>query len=147
MATGLAEVAYRPIRIGMLIRDGSRDDLLAAIRLNTVLWGGAFNPVVQIGRSERRADYVVRHVPVDVLHPIADRAPLRRVIERHRELEWPPFGGLIQAEGNESRLAAVDVDAVLPGLRPPRDTAGGRLRGCVPFWDDSDPFALVFAAT
>ena len=36
----------RPIRLGFLVRPGHRDDLLKAIEINTVLWGGMYNPLI-----------------------------------------------------------------------------------------------------
>jgi len=147
MPTGIAEVAYRPVRIGSSIRAGSCDDLLAALGLNTALWGGAFNPVFEVYRSERKTEESLRELPVDALHPIVERAALRRVVERHDALRWPRYGSLIRESEYQARLAAVDVTAAIRSLRAARLDNPPKTHFCIPRWSESDPFAMVFAAT
>ncbi len=51
MATTTLYIKYRPIRIGFLIRDSSTDDLIKAAQINTLLWGGIYNPVIPVSST------------------------------------------------------------------------------------------------
>jgi hypothetical protein len=44
MATANLQVGYRPIRVGMLVRRDSLDDVIEAARLNTMVWVGSATP-------------------------------------------------------------------------------------------------------
>ena len=55
MATTGLTIAYRPIRLGFLIRNGNLDDLITAAGLNTMLAGGIYNPVIPIGSKNELA--------------------------------------------------------------------------------------------
>ena len=53
MATNSLSIKYRPIKIGFLIRDGSIDDLVKAAEINTLLWGGIYNPIIPVSKSNK----------------------------------------------------------------------------------------------
>ena len=46
MSFGTINIQLRPIRFAFLVRPGDKAGLLDAIRINTFLWGGAFNPII-----------------------------------------------------------------------------------------------------
>ena len=128
----------------MLIRP-TADDLIEAIRLNSALWGGAHNPIVEVERSVRRVDAQLAALHFDALHSVSDRAPLRRVVERFPHLRWPRYNGLVRDNSYDATLAAVDIRAP---LELPAERSGSGPSGSVlPVWDEDDPFAMVYAAT
>jgi hypothetical protein len=46
MAFGNVRLRLRPLRIAFLVDPSDRDGLRNAIELNSVLWGGMFNPII-----------------------------------------------------------------------------------------------------
>jgi hypothetical protein len=48
MAFGQATVTLRPLKFATLVELADRDALLEAIRINTFLWGGTYNPIIPI---------------------------------------------------------------------------------------------------
>lgn len=46
MSSGTVHLTLRPIKLAFLVEPGDRAGLLEAIRINTCLWGGVFNPIV-----------------------------------------------------------------------------------------------------
>ena len=38
----------RPVRLGFIVRPGHRDDIRKAVEINTVLWGGTYNPLIPL---------------------------------------------------------------------------------------------------
>jgi hypothetical protein len=48
MATGTASIKLRPIKFAFLIDPSKKEDLRQAIRINTFLWGGRFNPIIPV---------------------------------------------------------------------------------------------------
>ncbi len=53
MTVTSVNVAYRPVRVGCLVREGVIDDVVAAAALNTMAWGGMFNPLIPVGRTSK----------------------------------------------------------------------------------------------
>lgn len=69
MSFASASIRYRPLRIGFLVREGSIEDLVKAAGINSVLWGGIFNPLIPI-RTEGDnsfAEQLVEFFSVDIL--------------------------------------------------------------------------------
>lgn len=48
MAYGSISVRVRPLRVAFLVDPSDRVGLLSAIEANTLLWGGAFNPIIPV---------------------------------------------------------------------------------------------------
>ena len=48
MAFGQIRVTSRPIKFAALVDPSDRDALLHAIRINTFLWGGTYNPIIPV---------------------------------------------------------------------------------------------------
>ena len=89
MATANIDVGYRPIRVALLVHENSMDDLLDAVRLNTLVWGGMTNPIIPVGDDLDAATSLVAEFSVDVLHPVADDPQLAEVVARFPHLRQP----------------------------------------------------------
>ena len=51
MARGTADVKLRPIKLAFLIHPDDNESLLKAIEINTLLWGGMYNPIIPTYRE------------------------------------------------------------------------------------------------
>ena len=61
-------VRYSPVRIGFLVRNGRIDDLVRAAELNTIVWGGIFNPLIPVSpNADSISDDLIAAFQVDVL--------------------------------------------------------------------------------
>jgi hypothetical protein len=55
MSFGSVNLTLRPLRFAFLVEPADRAGILEAIRLNTFLWGGTFNPIVPVFRRKPKA--------------------------------------------------------------------------------------------
>lgn len=109
-------IAYRPVRVGFLLRAGSLDDVNAAARFATLLWGGVFDPLIAVTDGEQAARLIARFRP-DVLFPVATDRTLDAVVAAHPHLAWPRaleyFDGLAP---HEDELPFVDVRPAISAI-------------------------------
>jgi len=52
-----------------LVRDDSIDDLVKAAGINTLLWGGIYNPIIPVSTNSKFAEQLMNLFSVDVLFP------------------------------------------------------------------------------
>lgn len=72
MSTSNLSVKYRPVRIGFLVREGNLDDLIKVAGINTLLWGGVYNPVIPVSATNKEfASQLLSLFSVDVLFAVA----------------------------------------------------------------------------
>ena len=89
MATTGLTIAYRPVRLGFLVRNGSLDDLVAAAGLNTMLAGGIYNPLLPVGSKNDSVKDLIRLFNVDVLHAVTADPDLDAVLSQYPSLVSP----------------------------------------------------------
>ncbi|MBS3904206.1 MAG: hypothetical protein KGZ39_02645 [Simkania sp.] len=71
MASSRALVKYKPLRIGFLVREGSVEDLVKAAGINSLLWGGIYNPILPIKVGDNSlADQLIKLFAIDILYPV-----------------------------------------------------------------------------
>ena len=94
------------------MRSGVVADVVAAAQLNTLVWGGRFNPIIAVGADAEPARSLIRDFRVDLLHAVADGARLQALVEEHDHLRWPFGAGMLLAPrgpNNEIEPTVVDV--------------------------------------
>jgi hypothetical protein len=143
MPTTLIQISYRPVRVAWLVRGRSGNDLREAIRLASCLWGGAFSLIADAGASAKGVDAALGRFRVDVLHPIAETDAAQAVAERNEHLAWPLIGAGIVGGDTPEEAGLTDLSR---GLRL-RSASGGHRVAVVPVWQETDEFALIYAAT
>lgn len=75
MASGYANVKLRPIKFAFLVPYNDNASLLKAIKLNTFLWGGVYNPIIPIYKS------VPRNFPKHLKEHIRDKDYFQRYLD------------------------------------------------------------------
>jgi hypothetical protein len=145
-------VAFRPVRVGFLVRRGSAADLRLAIALNTAAWGGAFNPIIpvdSVGPSPW-VPHLIRLFAVDVLVAVDPAPELVAVEEAHPHLRWPHYGGLQalvqRGNGGEAVLGIVDIRLPLAHFWWREFRHAEKPTGVLPSWGAADANALAYAA-
>lgn len=90
MAITTLLLKYRPIKIGFLIRDGSIEDLVTAAGINTLLWGGIYNPIIPISEKNNSfSDQLINLFSVDVLYAVSHTKEIDKFIENNPFLSDP----------------------------------------------------------
>ena len=68
MNTTRVYIKKRPVRIGFLIEEGNIDDLVEIAGINTLLWGGIYNPIIPINNNnERLSKNLIKTFDVDTI--------------------------------------------------------------------------------
>ena len=92
MATTSFSIRYRSVRIGFLVEDGQIDDLVSAAGLNTLLWGGIYNPVIPISCERLEfAEQLLNLFSVDVLYTVSENETVVAFKESHSSLRDRPM--------------------------------------------------------
>lgn len=82
-------IEYRTLRIGFCVRNGNIDDVVSAAKLNTLLWGGIFNPIIPVGAPDELDHHLVKLFQVDVLLPIVETQEIKDFIEKYKWARFP----------------------------------------------------------
>ena len=90
MSTTSLSIKYRPIKIGFLVRDGSIEDLVKAAGINTLLWGGVYNPIIPVSAANKDfSKQLLNLFSVDVLFAVSHTAEIDEIIENNPFLRDP----------------------------------------------------------
>lgn len=67
-----ATIKYKPLRIGFLVRDGLIEDLVKAAGINSLLWGGIYNPIIPVSATGDNAfaKQLINLFSVDILYAV-----------------------------------------------------------------------------
>ncbi len=89
MPTTSVSIGYRPVRIGFLIRDSSIEDFVKCCEINTLLWGGIYNPIIPVGSNDYLVQQFIKLFSVDILFPVIQDTKLQSVIAKYPHLKNP----------------------------------------------------------
>lgn len=91
MATSSFFVKYRPVRIGFVVRSGEVSDIVQVSRLNTILWGGIYNPIIPISDDLQFSRQLIKLFNVDVLFPVSNSEEIIAFLKEYEYLKSPHF--------------------------------------------------------
>ena len=89
MSTSSVSISYRPVRIGFLIKDGNIEDFIKCCEINTLLWGGVYNPIIPVGNNDYLTKQFIRLFSVDILLPISNDPKTKSLINEYPYLKNP----------------------------------------------------------
>lgn len=90
MANTSFSIKYRPVKIGFLIREGEVDDLVSVAGINTLLWGGVYNPVIPVAEASLEATRkLINLFDVDILVPIVHTESIDAILKEYEHLRDP----------------------------------------------------------
>ncbi len=86
-----ASVKYKPLRIGFLVKEGSVEDLVKAAGINSLLWGGIYNPLIPISTKGDNsfARQLVDLFSVDILYMVTETAEITQFRNEYPYLRDP----------------------------------------------------------
>ena len=90
MATTTLSLKYRPLRVGFLVREGSIEDLVKAAGINTLLWGGIYNPVIPVSTTSKNiSNQLLKLFSVDVLFAVSRTNEIDEIVNNNPFLRDP----------------------------------------------------------
>ena len=104
------DICYRPLRIAWAIHSGDRESFREAVRLSHTLWGGRFNPIVLVDRTEE-AKQIVELFRADVIVPFGESEQVKEFPESFPHLINPffPDALFLKDMANGARAHVLDV--------------------------------------
>jgi len=147
MAALTLNITYRPLKVGLCVREDNIEDVIKAAGINTILWGGIYNPIIPVGRNKEFPSRLVKLFQVDVLYPVAQSSEIETFIKQHPYLEWPDhYGNILFAQnGKGVKLTMLDISHII-GHWWEKEFKVRKKSNCVLFeWGENDPLAPVFS--
>src|SRR5689334_430348 len=112
------DICYRPLRIAWAVHSGDRRAFREAVRLTHTLWGGRFNPIVMVDRTEE-AKQLIELYRADMIVPVGDAEETREFPKRFPHLRSPfdteasPEALFPRAGGAAARAQVLDIHNAL----------------------------------
>jgi hypothetical protein len=154
MASITVSFAYRPVRIGFVVRSGFIEDLTRVSTVCTQLWGGIFNVVLPVSdeASFGSASELARRYGVDYLHPITPTDVTEAFVEAESQrIPTFHFSGsdpLLDTSVAGGRIFAYqDMTAPLRAHWWREARHGGGPQGVEPVWPPDDPLSVMYAVS
>lgn len=148
MATSNVYVGQRPVRLGLLVRSGNLEDVVEAVRLNTLVWGGIRNLIIPVNGEEEGSE-LVHAAQVDVLHPVCDSPDLDEIVESFREMRPPGqlrIGRLFSPVDRTDEVGLLDIRVVASHYWESLVRFGGNTNQIfMPTWAAADPLSALHA--
>jgi len=86
MATTSISISYRPVKIGFLVREDHIEDVVKAAEINTLLWGGIYNPIIPVSTNEESAEKMINLFSVDILYPVEHTKEISGLLNKYQFL-------------------------------------------------------------
>lgn len=146
-------IKYRPLRIGWCVR-ANVGHVQTALRFNSILWGGRFNPIIPVD-DEQLALKLVESFPVDTLYPIDNHdSAILAFTSKLSHLQWPIIHRAIVVNGGPTSqfppfVTVLDVYHAMASLHKAyvKDSPQPKLSSCLYQWDPADPLSDILLAT
>lgn len=137
------------MRIGFCIEEGDVEAFRTAVRVNTTLWGGRFNPIIPIGASTEAAKNLASAFQVDALQDISTGKSITDFIDSLPHLKWPGYEESLFVH-REGGTDATMLDVYHPvrklAQRPPAQS-DKQFQAFLLQWDDADSLKDVLMAS
>lgn len=141
------DVIYRPIRIGLCIRDDV-NDYKKALKLTHTLWGGRYNPIIPI-ENGKIAEKLIKLFRIDLLFPVVNEQPIIKFIEDFSYLPWPSgleYKLFAKNRDLSNKAVFLDIYHSIQLLRSKliQDNYYNKLNIHLIDWHADDPLANIF---
>jgi len=91
MATTPFFVKYRPVRIGFIVRYGYIEDIIFASKINTLLWGGIYNPIIPVSDDFTFSNQLIKLFNVETLFPVYLTEEINIFLKNYEYLKSPCY--------------------------------------------------------
>ncbi len=140
-------IRYRPVRIGLCVRQGNWNDLRHLLTLSHTLWGGRFNPLIPIDTAQE----LIEGYQVDCLLAPSEDDEFKALGEAFTYLDWPGLVPGLYREISKEESVCNFIDVYHPVRQLYKDhvknVAQPTINPAYFEWDEADPLANIFLAT
>jgi len=153
MSTSTVFIKYRPLRIGFLVEEGQINQLVKAAGINTMLWGGIYNPIIPISKGNNNyAKQLLNLFNVDVLYKVTEAEEIKTIYDELPFLRDPKHTG--EAIFYEDWHSKKNISAYLDSLsivnyyweKEFRHTSKKFKSDCLHAeWDENDNYSNAFS--
>lgn len=147
METARIDINYRPFRVGWAIHSGDFDAFRRAVKYNSALWGGRYNPILFIDREEETSMLVNLFKPDAIISIYKEKD---KYTEKYNYLANPLWGENIFVKGSgqpgdRSFSHLLDIINLLENRWNKPEWKVIKEKGvCLPRWEKTDSLADVF---
>lgn len=147
MATTSLFVNYRPLKIGFCVQKGNIENVVRAAEINTLLWGGLYNPIIPIGKDSEEALKLVNLFNIDLLYPVSKTPEINKFIEEHKHLWWRnPYDKLLFHQfDKELRMGVLDVSNIINYYWETEFKNVKKSNCFLPTWSKQDTLSAIFS--
>jgi hypothetical protein len=149
MPTATLPLAYRPVRIGFVVRQDEMDDIIRAATICTQIWGGMNNILLSVGGDRTSlSSQLTKRFGVDFLAPVVESEETAAFIKEHERIRPTPFMAredIVMTTVHGRAYSVVDMNGPLYEHWR-REVRHGMSRDAFkPFWRSDDPLAGVYS--
>lgn len=144
-------IKYRPLRIGMLVDAGDVEGVVASAGINTLLWGGIYNPIIPVKPGDKTASDLIRDTGIDVIKAVNPSTHIEEVANRFpylREMDGNFREFFYEEWRSKKKLRFLDSMNIVEYYwnRDLKHTKDGEKTNCALVkWEADDSLANVFA--
>jgi hypothetical protein len=147
------KIDYRSLRIGFCVREGNIQDILLASRLNTLLWGGAFNPIIPVGSADNLAEDLIKFFQIDLLIPVSESSEIKEFMDKYNWARFPHshFSNKLISEDSFKkgfkRIRVLDISHILNKLweKEFKFSDPSKSNCVLVNWKKKDPHSNIFS--
>jgi len=143
-------IKYRPLRIGWCLVSNDISALRNAFQFSHTMWGGRFNPVIPVDKSDL-AIQLVKLFRVDMLFPVSKDKKVAKFIEQFAYLPNPFFESDLFIKWGSGEFFAQILDLYHPIRhlyeRHIKNNPSPAFKATLYEWQEEDPLSNVFLAT
>src|SRR4051812_4094173 len=145
MPTTSVNVRFRPPRILTLVRPDNLQDVVEAARANTHIWGGIFNPVLEV-RDVDAAVAAADFYLADLVTTLGPAAPEQQAVMDQLGHLRPPIMGRDPFEAMDGgSYPYIDVRPICRHhFETPFRFGTAESTAVLPTWADDDPHAAAY---
>jgi hypothetical protein len=140
-------IRYRPVRIGLCVRQDNWSDLRHLLTVSHTLWGGRFNPLIPIDTAQE----FIEAFQVDCLLASCEDDEFKALGEAFPYLDWPGLVPGLYRKISEEKSVCNFIDVYHPARQlykeHVKNIAHPTIKPAYFEWDEADPLADIFLAT
>lgn len=153
MATSTVFTKYRPIKIAFLVEEGDIVGLTKVTGINTLLWGGIYNPIIPVSQTNRDfVNQLLKLFNADVVYKVSETPEIKAIYDELPYLRDPShIGEKIFYEDwhtKKNLLAYLDLLNIVNFYweKEFRHTGKKYKSNCLLLdWDSSDKYSPLFS--
>ena len=147
MNTTRVYIKKRPVKIGFLIEEGNIDDLVKIAGINTLLWGGIYNPIIPVNNGERLSDNLIKTFDVDIISSEENNKKINDFIKNREYLKICFESDSVFFDQSKTIFKYVDIRHLIYYIWDEflKNKNNDKINYYIVNWDKKDPLNKLFS--